>query len=385
MLLAKNALAHNGKISGVLYQSSLTDFAPGVLVSIPILQKHTVTDINGYFEFTGLHIGEYELTFRGMGFAEAKQKVQVEKDGIIKIAVQIKPSAINLKEVTIIQKQQINNPNRINNIDIQLRPVNSAQDLLRLVPGLMIAQHAGGGKAEQIFFRGFDCDHGTDFAISVDGMPVNMVSHAHGQGYVDMHFVIPETIKELDVQKGPYNVRFGDFATSGGAAFQTYNFLDKSKLQLEYGQFNTFRGLIILDILKNNKHLFSKQKESFYIASEYKYSDAYFESPQHFNRFNFFSKYHGLLSDRTSLTFTASTFASKWNASGQVPERVIENGSISRFGAIDNTEGGNTSRTNQTSKLQINYHPIAALKISFFTANTILTYFQTSLFTCTIL
>ena len=89
----------------------------------------------------------------------------------------------------------------ISDIDRSLRPVNTAQDLLRLVPGLFIAQHAGGGKAEQIFLRGFDCDHGTDFNISIDGMPVNMVSHAHGQGYADFHFVIPETVDRLRVYR----------------------------------------------------------------------------------------------------------------------------------------------------------------------------------------
>ena len=114
------------------------------------------------------------------------------------------PRPLSLAEVTVSQPRD---PNQslaaISHIDQLLRPVNSAQDLLRLVPGLFIAQHAGGGKAEQIFLRGFDCDHGTDFAVSVDGLPVNMVSHAHGQGYADFHFVIPETVDQLKVYKGP--------------------------------------------------------------------------------------------------------------------------------------------------------------------------------------
>jgi len=86
----------------------------------------------------------------------------------------------------------------ISNIDLQTNPVNNSQELLRKVPGLFIGQHAGGGKAEQIFLRGFDIDHGTDINISVDGMPVNMVSHAHGQGYADLHFLIPETVEKID-------------------------------------------------------------------------------------------------------------------------------------------------------------------------------------------
>ncbi|MGZ5242773.1 MAG: TonB-dependent receptor, partial [Bacteroidia bacterium] len=362
ILLAKNALAHNGKISGVLYQNSLTDYAPGVVVSIHSLQKHTVTDLNGYFEFTGLHNGDYELAFRGMGYVECTRKVRVENQGIAKVNLQILPALISLKEVTITSKVTGKENNQITNIDLQLRTVNCSQDLLRLVPGLIIAQHAGGGKAEQIFFRGFDVDHGTDFAIFVDGMPVNMVSHAHGQGYADLHFVIPETVKELDVSKGPYNAKYGDFATSGAGEFRTLNFLDKNRLQFEYGQFNTYRGLVMLNLLKKDQHLFSRQKESFYFASEYKYSDSYFESPQHFNRFNFLTKYQGLLSDRTTLTATASIFTSKWDASGQVPQRAVNDGTITRFGAIDDTEGGSTSRSNINLEMSNQLSPNSRIK-----------------------
>ena len=99
---------------------------------------------------------------------------------------------------------------------MQVIPVSSSQEVLRRVPGLFIGQHAGGGKAEQIFLRGFDIDHGTDVALTVDGMPVNMVSHAHGQGYADLHFVIPETIEKVDFSKGAYYADKGNFATAVG-------------------------------------------------------------------------------------------------------------------------------------------------------------------------
>ena len=115
-----------------------------------------------------------------------------------------------LEEVVIQSK--LSAMNVISKIDLQTSPVNSSQEILRKVPGLFIGQHAGGGKAEQIFLRGFDIDHGTDIAISVDGMPVNMVSHAHGQGYADLHFVIPETIDKIDFGKGSYYANKGDFA-----------------------------------------------------------------------------------------------------------------------------------------------------------------------------
>ena len=114
-------------------------------------------------------------------------------------------------------------------VDLKNTPVNTAQDLLRKVPGLFIAQHAGGGKAEQIFLRGFDNDHGTDINVTADGIPVNMVSHAHGQGYADLHFLIPETIKDIDFGNGAYYADKGDFNTSGYVNLTTF---DKNEEQL---------------------------------------------------------------------------------------------------------------------------------------------------------
>ena len=117
-------------------------------------------------------------------------------------------------------------------IDLAKNPVNSSQDILRKVPGLFIGQHAGGGKAEQIFLRGFDIDHGTDLSISVDGMPVNMVSHAHGQGYSDLHFLIPEIIQKINFGKGPYYANHGDFNTAGYVDFKQNRHCNKIKYKL---------------------------------------------------------------------------------------------------------------------------------------------------------
>ena len=115
------------------------------------------------------------------------------------LTVYLSPGTLNLESVAISSQQK--SLSSISKIDVNIRPIKSSQDVLRAVPGLFIGQHAGGGKAEQIFLRGFDIDHGTDIAINVDGMPVNMVSHAHGQGYADLHFLIPETIDKIDFGK----------------------------------------------------------------------------------------------------------------------------------------------------------------------------------------
>ncbi|WP_217998172.1 TonB-dependent receptor [Flavihumibacter petaseus] len=236
---------------------------------------------------------------------------------------------------------------QITQIDLKANPVNSAQDLLRKVPGLFIAQHAGGGKAEQIFLRGFDIDHGTDVRITTDGMPVNMVSHAHGQGYADLHFLIPETIKDIDFGKGSYYVDQGDFATAGYVNLSTFDRPDKNLVKVEAGQFNTFRTVALLKVLDQQK---DDQNHQAYVAGEYYGTNGPFESPQHFNRLNLFAKYTGQLDRRSSLGIQFSTFTSKWNASGQIPERAVASGEIPRWGSIDPTEGGNTGRTNLALK-----------------------------------
>ena len=229
--------------------------------------------------------------------------------------------------------------NIISQIDIKTFPVISSQELLRKVPGLFIGQHAGGGKAEQIFLRGFDIDHGTDIAIDVDGLPVNMVSHAHGQGYSDLHFLIPETVQKIDFDKGAYLASKGNFATAGQVSFQTKKVLDSDLISAEIGQFNTKRLLGLFTVL-------NKPNQNAYIATEYQKSDGPFESPQNFKRINLFSKYNLEFANQSELSLTASYFKSNWNASGQIPNRAVDSGLISRFGAIDDTEGGTTSRTN---------------------------------------
>lgn len=239
----------------------------------------------------------------------------------------------------IVVSRNLKNLHSVSTIDLALQPVTSSQDLLRKVPGLFIGQHAGGGKAEQIFLRGFDIDHGTDIAISVDGMPVNMVSHAHGQGYADLHFLIPETINTIDFDKGSYFVDKGDFDTAGYVDFRTKDNIDKSTISLELGQFNTFRTTSLLNLL-------NKSNQSAYFAGELMMTDNYFDAPQNFNRINLFGKYTAKLSNKDRISLSLSHFTSKWDASGQIPERAVNEGLISHFGAIDSTEGGNTSRSN---------------------------------------
>jgi outer membrane cobalamin receptor len=265
--------------------------------------------------------------------------INIANEKTLNIAMQ--PDAIKLQDVIVLEATTKTKFSSLAKIDLDLKPVSNTQELLRTVPGLFIAQHAGGGKAEQIFLRGFDCDHGTDIQVSVDGMPVNMVSHAHGQGYADAHFIIPETINNIDFGTGPYYTQQGNLNTAGYVNFATYNNIAKSTVQVEAGRYNTYRTLAMLDLFKTNK-----AKQSAYIAGEYYYTDGATINKQNFNRFNVFGKYNLALANNTKLTASLSAFKSKWDASGQVPERAVEAGLIDRFGSIDPSEGGNTERYN---------------------------------------
>jgi outer membrane receptor for Fe3+-dicitrate len=253
------------------------------------------------------------------------------------VVIKLVPSAFQLNEVVV--SEGVNHLSSVSAIDLQTNPVSSSQELLRKVPGLFIGQHAGGGKAEQLFLRGFDLDHGTDINISVDGMPVNMVSHAHGQGYADLHFLIPETVGQIDFDKGPYHANKGNMATAGYVAFETRERLENSSITLEAGKFNTYKALGLFNLLNT-------KKQSAYLAADYIKTDGYFEAPQDFKRLNLFGKYTLNFNAADKLSISASTFTSKWNASGQIPQRAVDQGLVTRFGAIDSNEGGETSRSN---------------------------------------
>ena len=316
---------------------------------------HAHTNEFGLFSIDKTVIGDV-IKITALGYKKTNYTIVSSSEVII-----MDDDIFRLNEIVIQPK--LSAMNVISKIDLETTPVNSSQEILRKVPGLFIGQHAGGGKAEQIFLRGFDIDHGTDITISVDGMPVNMVSHAHGQGYADLHFIIPETVEKIDFGKGTYYANKGDFATAGYVAFQTKDKIEKSSIGLEVGQFNTMRTVGLFNLLANQK------TQNAYIATEFYITDGPFDSPQNFNRFNVFGKYNVQLDNSSKLTLQASRFSSRWDASGQIPNRLVENGTISRFGAVDDTEGGNTSRTNFNASLSKSIDENTFLKANAFYSN----------------
>lgn len=335
ILLAFANMAFSQQVKGVVKNEIKQPLEAAYIYNINS-KTHAHSSENGVFILDGSNVGD---SIR-IGLLGYKNKTILLDSNTInsKLEIILEEKLFQLDEMVI--QEELNAMNTITRLDLQTSPVNSSQEVLRKVPGLIIGQHAGGGKAEQLFLRGFDIDHGTDVSISVDGMPVNMVSHAHGQGYSDLHFLIPETVNKIDFGKGPYYANQGDFNTAGYVDFSTKDYLKESQVSFSVGQFNTLRTLGMIDLLGSTK------SQNAYMAVEYLAGDGPFVSPQNFNRLNLFGKYVVFSPENNKLSLTVSHFTSRWDASGQIPQREVDNGNISRFGAIDDTEGGTTQRSN---------------------------------------
>ena len=348
LLFYLGAFAQTGSIKGLIKDKDTGKPVEDVVVSIEKLNNHTHTDATGSFYFISIPSGKYVIDFIKIGYEKQKIEVEIAKTESKQIEIIFTSSSTDLQSIDISTDRPVTaaSSKYLSQMDFENRPKNSAQDMLRLVPGLFIAQHAGGGKSEQIFIRGFDCDHGTDVATFVDGIPVNMPSHGHGQGYADLHFLIPETVKGMEVFKGPYSPKFGDFATAAAVNFSTLDSLENNLIQLETGyvpdakNITANRGLALLKMPNIGSNINS------YFAADVINNRGYFDESQHFKRFNLFSKTTVAVTDHSHIHFSVSGFGSSWDASGQIPEREVNDGTLSRFGSIDNSEGGTTQRNN---------------------------------------
>lgn len=251
-----------------------------------------------------------------------------------------KESQTRLKELTVTERRPTTaaSSETIRARDYELRPHTTTQEILNNLPGLVAGQHAGGGKAMQYFLRGFDNDHGTDIALFVDGVPVNMVSHAHGQGYADLNFLIPEIVDRVEFSKGPYFVQWGDLANSGAVNFITKENTSENSLQALGGFFNTMRytGMVSPQIGPVQTLL----------ASEVYFSDDPFKNPENYVRYNFFGKFTLAPTVDSKLSLWFSAHDGDWDASGQIPLHEVHARRLDRFGSIDQAEGGKSDRQN---------------------------------------
>jgi hypothetical protein len=224
----------------------------------------------------------------------------------------------------------------IGSTDLKDLPLLRRGELLETVPGMVVTQHSGDGKANQYFLRGFNLDHGTDFSFSVDGVPVNLPTHAHGQGYSDLNFLIPELIGSIGYKKGPFYAEVGDFSGAGASQIRLVNSLPQGILNVQGGMYDFVRVLFA-----NSSKVGAG---TLLYAAEYNHYDGPWTTPEHSSRYNFFLRYHQQTGDDT-LSITANAYkAPGWRSTDQVPQAAIASGLISRFGAIDPTDGGRTSR-----------------------------------------
>jgi outer membrane receptor protein involved in Fe transport len=331
-----------GTVKGTVKDAETGNGLPGANIILEGTGRGASTAGDGSFTITQVRPGSYYLSATILGYKTERLNILVEADREAVVDLQLFPKAIELDELLVQADRAYSaaSSRTVRDFDLKIRPNRSAQDMLQLAPGLVIAQHAGGGKAEQIFLRGFDADHGTDVNISVDGIPVNMVSHGHGQGYADLHFLIPEVVEEVDVLKGPYFAAYGNLATAGAVAFRTREHIDGSLIRVEGGAFETARLTALYQIPNSGPH------QNAYFGGQFYRTDGPVESPQDFNRVNLFGKFHAHLSETAKLIIDVGGFSSAWNASGQIPQRAVENGLITRFGAINDFEGGTTGRQN---------------------------------------
>ena len=330
----------SGTLQGAIVDEESGDGLPGVIIFLQDTAVGTSTDLKGHFVLNDIAPGTYTLQASIIGYHTLEQQVKIAAGQNPSLHLHLHPSPIHLGEM-LVQSERVYSAassSTVRSFDLQTRPKRTAHQMLQMAPGLVIAQHAGGGKAEQIFLRGFDADHGTDVAISVDGTPVNMVSHGHGQGYADLHFMIADAIENIEVFKGPYFPAHGNLATAGAVVFHTRDHLEENEIRLEGGSFGTANYTMLYQLPM------TKPGQTAYFAGNFYLSDGPFDRPQNFNRFNVFSKVHTHLSDRSTLTLNMGAFSSAWDASGQIPQRAIDRGLIDRWGAIDDLEGGTTGR-----------------------------------------
>jgi len=218
---------------------------------------------------------------------------------------------------------------------IEDRPISRTGEMLETVPGVVISQHSGEGKANQYYLRGFNLDHGTDLSVTVGGAPVNMPTHAHGQGYADLNFLIPEIVRGVQYKKGPYYADEGDFSSAGAVNMDYANVLERNIAEVGAGSDGYRRALLAASPSVWGGH--------FLTAVELFHNDGPWDNPDNFKRLNAVLRYsQGDVLNGWSVT--ASSYDGTWNSTDQVPLRAIHDNEISRFGAINPTDGGRSYR-----------------------------------------
>ncbi|MGB5629744.1 MAG: TonB-dependent receptor, partial [Woeseiaceae bacterium] len=232
--------------------------------------------------------------------------------------------------------------------ELDIRPRLRTGEVLEVVPGLIVTQHSGTGKSNQMFLRGFNLDHGTDFSTSIDGMPINMPSHGHGQGYTDLNFLIPELIESVEFRKGPYHATVGDFSSTGSAHLSTFRELPESMLKIGIGQ-DGHRQVLVADNLDTGSG------RLLYAAQGHVYDGPWVDIDEDLQRLNGVLRYSQQGNRGTEWDLTLMGYDASWNSPDQIAQRAIDSGLIDRLGSLDATIGGETSRYSLSGSV---FHPL---------------------------
>jgi hypothetical protein len=221
--------------------------------------------------------------------------------------------------------------------ELDARPRLRTGEILEVVPGLIVTQHSGTGKSNQMFLRGFNLDHGTDFATWVDGMPVNMPTHGHGQGYTDVNFLIPELVERLEYRKGAYYAEVSDFSSAGAAYMSTYRRLDEGMIKAGLGENGYLRALLADSVSAGNGDVMLG-------LQVHRYDGPWADIDEDVKRNNVLLRYSGEGTNDGQWDVAFMGYDARWNSADQIPRRAVESGLISPLGSIDTSLGGETSR-----------------------------------------
>ena len=341
--LVKSDKTHSLQLSGTIVDSSGAVIAGAIVqlrTSNDTLLKTTQSDKNGSFLVSGLPAGNYRLVVSHPGFEPREIPLTIGTTATpsplhISLAVSAVSTTVNVqgREDDLIGIAQSAGQVTVGATEIEDRPILRSGEVLETLPGLIITQHAGGGKANQYFLRGFNLDHGTDIAIFLDGMPLNLPSHAHGEGYSDMNTVIPEFVERVDAEKGPYYADVGNYGSAGNANVVFFKTLPQNFFTVEGGMYGFGRGVFGAS-QKLGKGDLLYGGEAYYDDGPWTHPDAY-------------KKFNGLLTysqgdDANGLSITARGYHGKWNSSDQLP--VPAQSLVGFFGTLNPTDGGNSQR-----------------------------------------
>ena len=250
--------------------------------------------------------------------------------------IYLDPIAVEGREENLLGEAVSASEGIVGQKEISLRPLLRTGEVLELVPGMVVTQHSGTGKANQYFLRGFNLDHGTDFATFIDGMPVNMRTHGHGQGYTDLNFLIPEAIGQLSYKKGAYYADVGDFSGAGSAHFRTADTLERGAVEVGVGQDDYYRLLLM------NSFQFAGGATLFAIEGN-RYDGPWTDIREDLDKTNLLLK-HSVPLDDGKFSVALMAYDNSWNSADQIPSRAVDRGITDELGSIDDTLGGETNR-----------------------------------------